>query len=156
MKHYRMLTFVLVGLFCMAGVTSIVLGSTRLLRDSVLRESPSFLGKALGTVRSGASIAVLGDDGSWRKVKVGKQQGWLPGNAFEAPAKLVSGSAPAKVNASSGSAALAGKGFDLEAETEARKRAPQNFHAVDIMQSYAVSEADKAAFLRAGSEGGGR
>ena len=125
------------------------------LRDAVLSDSPSFLGKALETLGSGASIHVMHEEGAWTRVKTGGKQGWLPTSALRAGAvSLGAGASRATAGASASEVTLAGKGFSQQ--TEASYRASQSrldYATVDMMAGFVVPPDDCEQFLRTGREG---
>jgi len=128
------------------------------VKEAVLRDSPSFLGKAVETLGSGTSVTLMSEDGAWARVKAGGKQGWLPVSALRASAvSLGAGSSRAAVSAGSSEVALAGKGFTQQ--TEASYRASQSgadYATVDMMAGFVVPPADSEQFLRAGRDGGAR
>lgn len=156
MNHGRVLSLLLIVVLCVAGAAGTAFCATRLYRDAVLRSGPSHLSTPLSTLKRGSHVTILDEQDAWRKVRAGKQQGWLSDDAFQEPPALTGGSGGAVNTVSPGTASLAGKGFDQETENEARKSSSNNFAAVDIMRSYAVSRAECEAFLRAGREGVGK
>ena len=138
--------------------TTLSASSMNTIKDAVLRDSPSFLGKAVETLGSGASIVLMNEEGAWAKVKVGGKQGWLPTSALRASTvSLGAGSSRAAVSASSSEVALAGKGFTQQ--TEASYRSSQSgldYATVDMMAGFVMPPDDCEQFLRAGREGGTR
>ena len=128
------------------------------VRDAVLRDSPSFLGKAVETLGSGTSIQLLSEEGAWAKVNAGGKQGWLPTSALRTGAvSLKAGESRAATSAGSSEVALAGKGFSQQ--TEASYRSSQSgldYATVDMMEGFVVSPGDCEQFLRTGREGGAR
>ena len=128
------------------------------VKDAVLRDSPSFLGKPVETLGSGTSITLMSEEGAWAKIKAGGKQGWLPVSALRtSTVSLSAGSSRAAVGAASSEVALAGKGFTQQ--TEAAYRTSQSgldYATVDIMAGFTVPSDDCEKFLRAGREGEGR
>jgi len=128
------------------------------VKEAVLRDSPSFLGKAVETLGSGTSIMLMSEEGAWARVKAGGKQGWLPVSALRSGAvALGAGSSRAAVSASASDVALAGKGFTQQ--TEASYRTSQSgldYATVDMMTGFVVPSADSEQFLRAGREGGAK
>ena len=141
---------------CLFLATVLPAATMHTIKDAVLRDSPSFLGKAVETLGSGTSIVLMNEEGSWAKVKAGGKQGWLPTSALRASTvSLGTGSSRAAVSAGSSEVALAGKGFTQQ--TEAAYRASQSgmdYATVDMMAGFVVPPEDSEAFLRAGREGG--
>ena len=128
------------------------------VKDAVLRDSPSFLGKPVETLRSGTAITLMSEEGAWAKVKTGGKQGWLPVSALRASAvSLGAGSSRAAVGASSSEVALAGKGFTQQTEdAHRRSQSGLDYATVDMMAGFVVQPEDCEKFLRTGREGEGR
>ena len=143
---------------CLFLATALLASTMHTIKDAVLRDSPSFLGKAVETLSRGTSIVLMHEEGAWAKVKAGGKQGWLPTSALRASTvSLGAGSSRAAVSAGSSEVALAGKGFTQQ--TEAAYRTSQSgldYATVDMMAGFVVPPADSEAFLRAGREGGAR
>ena len=138
--------------------TALPASAMNTIKEAVLRDSPSFLGKAVESLGSGTSVTLISEEGAWAKVKTGGKQGWLPTSALRASAvSLGAGSSRAAVSAGSSEVALAGKGFTQQ--TEASYRASQSgldYATVDMMEGFVVPSADSEQFLRTGREGGAR
>jgi hypothetical protein len=128
------------------------------VRDAVLRDSPSFLGKTVETLGSGTSITLMSEEGAWARVKAGGKQGWLPVSALRASTvSLGAGSSRAAVSAGSSEVALAGKGFTQQTEASYRgSHSGADYATVDMMAGFVVSPADSEQFLRAGRNGGAK
>jgi uncharacterized protein YraI len=128
------------------------------IKDAVLRDSPSFLGKPVETLGSGTPITLMNEEGAWAKVKAGGKQGWLPASALRASTvSLGAGSSRAAVSAGASEVALAGKGFTQQTEAAYRtSQSGMDYATVDMMEGFVVSPADREQFLRAGREGGAR
>ena len=128
------------------------------LRDAVLRDSPSFLGKPVETLGKGTSIQLVQEEGAWARVRAGGQQGWLPTSALRGGAvSLGAGSNRAAVSATASEVSLAGKGFTQQ--TEGNYRTTQSgldYATVDMMEGFVVPPDDSEQFLRQGREGGAR
>ncbi len=128
------------------------------VKDAVLRDNPSYLGKALETLNAGARVATLGEQGAWTQVKSGNLQGWLPNTALRAAAvSLGAGASRAASGAQASEVALAGKGFNRQVEAEYRaSHTGADYAAVDMMENIVMPAEDCEKFLRAGREGEGR
>jgi uncharacterized protein YgiM (DUF1202 family) len=137
-------------------VTAVSAGSMNTIKESVLRDTPSFLGKAIDTLGSGTSITLMSEEGAWAKVKAGGKQGWLPISALRAGAvSLGTGASRAAAHAGSSDVALAGKGFTQQAESGYRaSQSGLDYATVDMMAGFVVSPADSEQFLRSGRDGG--
>ncbi|MCL2123466.1 MAG: SH3 domain-containing protein [Desulfovibrionaceae bacterium] len=148
---------IVLGAFLLTA-TALFAGVVNTVKEAVLRDSPSFLGKAVETLGSGTAITLMSEEGAWARVKAGGKQGWLPVSALRAgTVSLGAGSSRASVSAGSSEVALAGKGFTQQ--TEASYRASQSgldYATVDMMAGFVVPSADSEQFLRTGREGGAR
>lgn len=113
------------------------------VKAAPVRETPSFLGKPLGTLNYGDSVVVTEKPGDWLKVKVENPAlvGWMHKSALTTKKIAVtSGKGDAGVKASSEELAMAGRGFDSEIEKEYRSK-----HA-DLASAYAlVDKVEKTA-----------
>ena len=158
MNRCNTLALLVVFVLCLTSLATISFAATRLYRDAVLRETPSYLGAPLATLERGTSVTQGDSQGDWIQVTTKEQQkGWLPEGALKKPTVSLGESASrAHTRSSAGEVAMAGKGFDEEAEKQARKSSSGDFAAVDYMQSFVMSHTDCEAFLRAGRTGGGR
>ena len=138
--------------------TALFAATTQTARDAVLRDSPSFLGKAVETLGSGTSIETLGEEGAWIRVKAAGKQGWLPSSALRGGAvSLGAGSSRAATGAASSEVALAGKGFTQQTEAGYRNsQSGLDYATVDKMETFVVPSDDCERFLRTGREGGAR
>ncbi|OIP32837.1 MAG: hypothetical protein AUK27_12225 [Deltaproteobacteria bacterium CG2_30_66_27] len=134
------------------------------VRQGDVRATPYFLGKIVATLSYGDRVEVLGSKENWFRVSPrGKGvTGWMHASALsEKRIVLKAGGTDAKVAASSGELALAGKGFnaDVEAEFKARNRSI-DFSWIDRMQAMKVRPERIAAFLKEGglvpAQGGGK
>ena len=125
------------------------------LRESVLRESPSFLGKVVQSLPAGAKVEISTEQGAWSKVKVGGKQGWLPNSVlYKADTTLTAGTGKAQTKADSAEVVLAGKGFTQEVEKEYRTyNAALDYASVDLMETYMVPDGDAKSFLSQGLKG---
>ncbi len=124
------------------------------VREGCIRAGPSALSAMVARVSYGETLAVLEEQGSWFKVK--KQDsdvsGWMPKTSLTPrKVKLSAGEDDAKVSASGGELALAGKGFNSKVESEFKaKNKNLNFAAVDAMEKIKVSTQAMQAFLKDG------
>jgi uncharacterized protein YgiM (DUF1202 family) len=146
-------TTVLGGFLILA--TALSASTMNTVKDAVLRDSPSFLGKVVETLDSGTAIVLVSEKDAWAKVKARGKQGWLPISALRVSAvSLGAGANIATVRAASSEVALAGKGFTQQ--TEAAHRESQSgldYATVDMMAGFVVPPADSEKFLRTGREG---
>ena len=138
--------------------TALFASTMNTVKEAVLRDSPSFLGKAVETLGSGTSVTLMSEEGPWARVKAGGKQGWLPVSALRAgTVSLGAGSSRAAVSAGSSEVALAGKGFTQQTEASYRaSNSNADYATVDMMAGFVVPSADSEQFLRAGRAGGAR
>ena len=153
------------ALACMIALGAFLLLATALsastmntVKEAVLRDSPSFLGKAVETLGSGTSITLMSEEGAWARVKAGGKQGWLPTSALRTgTVSLGAGSSRAAVSAGSSEVALAGKGFTQQTEASYRNsQSGVDYATVDMMMGFVVPPGDSEQFLRAGRDGGAK
>ena len=141
---------------CLFLATVLPASTMNTIKDAVLRDSPSFLGKPVATLGNGTPIVLMSEEGDWAKVQAGEKQGWLPTSALRAKAlSLQMGATRIGTGAQASEVALSGKGFSQESEANQRAKDPSmDFATVDRMESFVVSREDRLAFLKAGREGG--
>ncbi len=151
----RLRRYGLVLAFALAAVAAIA--ATRPLsvqvREGMLRERPSFLGKVTVPVAYGDRLTVLDESAGWTRVRSEKGvEGWIHTSALtEKRVVLKAGDADAAAGASGEELALAGKGFNAEVEQVFRADNPEAQYAwVDRMAAMVVSADEAAAFLAAG------
>jgi hypothetical protein len=128
------------------------------VKETQVRATPSYLGKALGTLVYGDRVQAAESQKGWVKVTVpGKAlSGWINESALTAKkVELGSGSEAASQQASSGEVALAGKGFNAQIEAETRKDVSYDYDTVDRLQRTVVEPEAAEAFLKAGGLSGG-
>ena len=132
------------------------------VREGILREKPSFLGKKVAEIFYGEMVEVLQESGDWSKVKLpGKgPSGWVHTSSLtEEEIVLGAGQADVSHSATGDELALAGKGFNQQVENEYRSRNPKvDFAWIDKMEQFRVSPEQVQAFLDEGQvvpKGGG-
>lgn len=137
------------------------------VREAVLRDKPSFLGKVVGRLPYGALVAVEERKGAqWVRVRAteGKEAGWLSASALATDAaKLRAGSGQAGERAGTTSRSLAGRGFNEQAEAQRRAgggNVAEGYRRLDALLREPAYNPDPAAvpgFLgEGGVTGGGR
>jgi hypothetical protein len=137
------------------------------VREAVLRDKPSFLGKVVGRLPYGALVAVEEKKGSqWLRVRAaeGGAAGWVSATALATdPAKLRAGSGQAGERAGATSRSLAGRGFNEQAEATRRAgggNVAEGYRRLDELLEEPAYNPDPAAvpgFLAEGGvTGGGR
>lgn len=133
------------------------------VKQTQLRDKPSYLGKILGPLSYGDRVTVLDQSNkAWFKVTApdGKQ-GWVSASALTTKKiELAAGSENVQQGASSGEVALAGKGFNETVEKEYRADGKLDYTWVDRMGQMTVSPDQLATFISRGGlsspEGGGQ
>ena len=124
------------------------------VKEGVLREKASFLGKPVGSVAYGDRVDVLASQGDWRQVRAASgATGWIHGSALDSKRVTLSAASggDVRIAASSDEVALAGKGFSQEIETEYKKQNRSLDYAwVDRMLTFKVSDAEAIRFLQEG------
>ncbi|MDD5483770.1 MAG: SH3 domain-containing protein [Kiritimatiellae bacterium] len=123
------------------------------VKNTALRASPAFIGKAIATLSYGDQVAVIESQGPWIKVGAsGGLTGWAHTSALT-PKRIVlqSGRETARTKASGDELALAGKGFNSDVEGEFRKQHRNiDFTWIDRMEKTRVSPGEMQSFLKAG------
>lgn len=127
------------------------------VEEAQVRGKPSFLGKVKGKLPYGSQVDVQEKKGAW--AKVAKPAGWLHSSALsEERLALISGERQAKLGASSGEVALAGKGFGEEVEQKYKQKGGVNYAAVDKLEKQRTPLSRVVSFVQEGklkiSEGG--
>ena len=124
------------------------------VKEGVLREKASFLGKPVGNVAYGDRVDVLASQGDWRQVRSASgATGWIHSSALDSKRVTLAAASGNDVQlaASSDEVALAGKGFSQEVETEYKKQNRALDYAwVDRMISFKVTDAEALRFLQEG------
>jgi hypothetical protein len=119
-------------------------------------QSPNFGSTPMGSVPSGAEVAVLSRSGDWVQVNYQGKTGWVHKTAFpqatgggaKMPGFLTGG--PVR-ETKSDEVALAGKGFTPEVEAGYRQKNPGlNYASVDQVERFQVNPTQLAAFIREG------
>ncbi len=124
------------------------------VKEGVLREKASFLGKPVGNVAYGDRVDVLASQGDWRQVRSASgATGWIHSSALDSKRVTLAAASGNDVQlaASSDEVALAGKGFSQEVETEYKKQNRALDYAwVDRMITFKVTDAEALRFLQEG------
>lgn len=124
------------------------------VKEGVLREKASFLGKPVGNVAYGDRVDVLASQGDWRQVRSASgATGWIHSSALDSKRVALAAASGNDVQlaASSDEVALAGKGFSQEVETEYKKQNRNLDYAwVDRMVTFKVTDAEALRFLQEG------
>lgn len=134
------------------------------VKQTQVRDKPSYLGKILSALSYGDRVTVLDQSNkAWVKVTGpdGKLQGWVSASALTTKKiELAAGSESVQQGASSGEVALAGKGFNETVEKQYKADGKLDYTWVDRMGQITVSPDQLAAFISQGGlaspEGGGQ
>jgi len=124
------------------------------VKQTQVRDKPSYLGKILGVLSYGDRVTVVDDSNkAWLKVTGpdGKLTGWVSASALTTKKiVLAAGSENVQQGASSGEVALAGKGFNEDVEQKYKSEGKLDYTWVDKMETYNPSPDQVAAFLQQG------
>jgi len=122
------------------------------VRESHLRNSPSFLGKIVATVQYGDRLTILEDRDSWLKVSGHGTPGWLHSSAMTTKEIILKPNAgDVARGADSDEIALAGKGFNQQVEQKYRKKHSRaNFAWIDRMEKIVISQNEMQSFIKQG------
>jgi len=120
------------------------------VRETQIRENPSFVGRVLATAGYGQELRVERRSGAWSRVApaAGRPGGWVHSSALSAKKlELTAGTARAG-GASSQEVALAGKGFNAQVEAQYRTdNAGLDFDTVDRMEAFRLSQEELFRFM---------
>jgi hypothetical protein len=122
------------------------------VKQTVLKSTPSFLGKNSGTLYYGDRVEATLKEGAWVKVRTVSKKGWLHTTTLsDKRIVLRNGSQQAARSVSSDEVMLVGKGFNAEVETKYRKDNPNmRFDLVDRMERYKVAPDTQRDFAHRG------
>ena len=133
------------------------------VKQTQLRDKPSYLGRILGPLNYGDRVTVLDQSNkAWFKVTgPDGKQGWVSASALTTKKiELAAGSENVQQGASSGEVALAGKGFNETVEKEYRADGKLDYTWVDKMEKLTVNPDELSKFVSDGAlvspEGGGQ
>jgi len=156
-RNRMRLMLALLPLLLCAAVTASVMSVQ--VREGVVREKPSFLGKVVRNMNYGDRVAVVHAEGEWRLVAAegaSETEGWMHISALS-PRKIVlhPTDTDARTAAESDELALAGKGFNSQVEKEYARRAHMDYAMVDALEQRVVTQDDMLVFVREGNLKGG-
>lgn len=124
------------------------------VREGLIREKPSFLGKKVADIFYGEMLEVLEESDGWSKVKMpgNGPSGWVHTSSLtEEEIVLSAGQENVSHSATGDELALAGKGFNQQVENEYRSRNPKvDFVWIDKMEKIRVSPEQMQVFLDEG------
>ena len=132
------------------------------VKSTPVRETPSFVGKAIATLSYGDRVEVISNQGVWTKIRTADATGWTHNSALSTKRIVLrSGGETAQSRASSDELALAGKGFNSDVESEYKKQHGNiDFTPIDRMEKVRISSTEIQSFLKEGGvsprEGGAR
>lgn len=125
------------------------------VREGAVRENPTFLGKVLTKLGYGQKVDILEEKAPWTRISVAdpELQGWMHTSALTTKEiKLKPGVSDVETGATENELALAGKGFDNEAEKKYQEDNPTvDFCWVDKMEGFKVSPLQIQTFLTDGA-----
>ncbi len=130
------------------------------VKETVLREKPSFLGAEVSKLQYGDQVVVTGEQSGWSKATLNGVSGWVHTSSLtKNKIKPGTGGGDVGTAASSDELALAGKGFSKEVESEFKAQNKDvDFSDVDRMGKIVIGEKEMREFLIEGgilkSEGG--
>jgi hypothetical protein len=120
-------------------------------KQSLLKETPSFLGKTVVQCQYGDELKVITEKNEWKFVQYGSKKGWVHTTATTTKKIVMQGSVNAPSSVTSNEVMLAGKGFNVQVESEYRKKNPNlRFDLVDKMEKRTVTSQTQDAFIQIG------
>lgn len=150
-KRGSILTLVLLlgaGITC-AGAEKLMSVS---VRETPLRQSPTFLGKMVMMLNYTDRVEVLEEKAGWARVVLSGREGWVHLSALSSKnIVLTAGDQNVEQSASSSEVALAGKGFNAQVEAEYSQDKGLDYTLVDQMEQVTVTAEDIAAFVQEGA-----
>ena len=144
----------LVGLLLVLTIYAAGVLATVQVKETIVRDQPSFTGKTTGVLKYGAQVSILEEKSGWARVTAdnGKLQGWIHGSSVTKKAVSLSSKGGTGTGASSSEVSLAGKGFNQQVETQYRSQnAALDFASIDEMEKIRIRPEEANLFL---SEGG--
>jgi hypothetical protein len=136
------------------------------VREAILRDKPSFLGKIVDRVpyETLVTVETAPKDSLWRLVRRldAPTRGWLQESALHADPVALKAGAGRPTRADATTRSLAGRGFSEQVEADRRRRAQgsleQGYRTLDALLARPAFSADPAAvaeFVAAGGLAGG-
>ncbi|MCP4665888.1 MAG: SH3 domain-containing protein [Deltaproteobacteria bacterium] len=124
------------------------------VKEAHIREAPSFLSEITGKFVYGDRVRIAEESGAWRKVgpAEGVPKGWMHASALtKRKVVLQPGEADVEEAATSDELALAGKGFNKQAEEQFSRDNPDADYAwIDWMEQIVASHDDMTRFQEKG------
>ena len=154
MKNYIFLSFLLLilisPLFAQEEMSITV-------RETQVRNNPSFLGKPTGTLVYGDRVLVLEEKNGWAFIHFADpngeadREGWVHGSALtEKEIILADAGREVGTGADAREVALAGKGFNKEVEARYKSEYDLDFTWIDRMEAFGRTREELVTFLVAG------
>jgi len=149
--HARKLKLFIAMAFAAAGIQAAEMSVQ--IQTGQLRETPSYLGKALSTVGYADRVTIITRQGPWLQVTspAGKT-GWIHESALTRD-KIVlkAGADDVQRTASGEEIALAGKGFNSQVEADFKDKNKEiDFTWIDRMEKINVKQAEMNEFMAEG------
>jgi hypothetical protein len=131
------------------------------VKESQIRNSPSFLAKIMGKLLYGDQVSVLEEKDGWININSFNPaiSGWMHSSALSVKKIILNaGDEDVKLAVNSDEYSLAGKGFNKDVEQSFSAENPNmNFALIDKMENFKVSSNQIHQFLKDGklvSQGG--
>ena len=125
------------------------------VRSTAIRSQPKIWSSSIGLVSYGDSVALLGSQSGWMKVKSGGKEGYLHSSALTSKKIVLSSSKHVAQQADRSDIVMAGKGFSKSVEAQfAAVNGSLNFKAVDEVERQRVKAGDLAGFIKGGKLNG--
>lgn len=124
---------------------------TVITRENTVREVCRFLAPAKARVHFGDQLEVTAKEGDWFRVNFRNAKGCVHKNAVRETTAALTDVSGKGYSTTSDEVALAGKGFNPEVEKSYRAKHPElDYHAVESIEAYQVSDESLKAFITAG------
>ena len=158
----RMRIFIAAALLLVVGGAFAADKMSVTVKQTQLRDKPSYLGKILGVLNYADRVTLLdlpaGTPKGWLKIEGpdGKQGFVNVSSLTKNTVVLAAGSKNVESEASSGEVVAAGKGFNSDVEAQYKKDQKLDYTWVDKMEGFATAPEKVTAFLtQGGLQGGG-
>ncbi len=122
------------------------------VKETQVRDRPSFLAKSVAKVAYGDRLTVMSKRSGWVQVKVpaNGMEGWVSASALtEKKIVFQAGASNVDKTASSSEVALAGRGFNKEVEAKYKSANDLDYTWVDRMETYGEPTSALVAFMEA-------
>lgn len=109
------------------------------VRETIIREKPSFLGEVITKLPYGYEVTVLDTYGAWSSILLPEDKiGWLHTASISSEKIELTRSSREIGNTSSSEVALAGKGFNKEVEEQYINQNSMDYSWIDYMETLEV------------------